>query len=66
MIEKYEETDIVNKLNELISEEVSILRYDKNSEKYSISTPFLWGISENKVGNRKSYKIEHRSCYKSN
>jgi len=54
--ETYEPIVIQNKLDELISEDVNILRYDKNSEKYSISTP-LWGaFLKTKLATEKALK----------
>lgn len=38
----FEELDIINELKKLSNDDIGILRFNSNSEKYSIATPF-WG-----------------------
>lgn len=60
----YDQIEVKEKLTELVSEEINILRYDQNSGMYSISTPF-WGaflkmkLATEKAQKKQSIKNKH-------
>lgn len=54
--QQYDQIEVKNKLTELVSEEINILRFDKNSGMYSISTPFWGAFLKMKLATEKAQK----------
>ena len=54
--QQFDQIEVKDKLNELVSEEINILRFDKNSGMYSISTPFWGAFLKMKLAMEKAQK----------